>query len=521
MAVQNAALAPLKTVGDPNAVYESLKPLWLKSRAMCSGERFVKDLDEFVDTSSFSNILIPFSNTMTQEQFNFYKAEAELPGICAQFSKMIVAGLLRKEPNIVFPNDTDGFLKDWILNEFGNDEAPILSFLDDALWEEVQAKSWLVVTYPTVHKPEAMDKADYAKLKPSPVLYKADAVINWTVGKDEFGKSMLTRIVIRGYTEKFTDNEFHPIFVDTVWVHELSASKQYQVRKFERNEPEVTIPIVNGQKIQQPEKNKAHFEQVKVFTPIYHDEPLNFLPVWPLNGSIEPTEPMLQSIIDKEVALYNKMSRRNHLLYGAATYTPTISSDMSPEAFEDIVNGGLGSWIHLRQGDSASILDTPTAALSDMDRAITANIEELAKLGIRMLTPESNQSGVALELRNANQTARLSTLNNKVSGVMRQVIAFMVNWRFDLDIKPNDIKFEMSNDFSNAMFGEGWLRLATEWYQTGLIPRSTWLQLLKQNDVLPPEYNDEDGRMEITNDLEQQMSIMEKQNPAQDLEENN
>jgi hypothetical protein len=98
------------------------------------------------------------------------------------------------------------------------------------------------------------------------------------------------------------------------------------------------------------------------------------IPAWPLNGSIDALEPMLSPIIDKELSLYNKLSRRNHLLYGASTYTPVIVSDMSDDDFQNIVDSGLGTWIRLRQGDDAKVLETPTAALQDMDRAIAATI---------------------------------------------------------------------------------------------------------------------------------------------------
>ena len=48
--------------------------------------------------------------------------------------------------------------------------------------------------------------------------------------------------------------------------------------------------------------------------------------------------------------------------------------------------------------------------------------------------------------------------------------------------------------------GSDWLRLATEWYQQGFIPRTVWLEILKQNDILAPDYDDEKGKQEITND---------------------
>ena len=86
-----------KVVSSPNAYYESMTPLWIRTRALCSGERFVKDIDAVIDVVTFSNLLLPFSPSMTQEQYNFYKAEAEVPGVTASFSKMLVGGLLDVE----------------------------------------------------------------------------------------------------------------------------------------------------------------------------------------------------------------------------------------------------------------------------------------------------------------------------------------------------------------------------------------------------------------------------------------
>jgi hypothetical protein len=173
---------------------------------------------------------------------------------------------------------------------------------------------------------------------------------------------------------------------------------------------------------------------------------------------------------------------------------------MTDEDFDKIVGAGLGSWLKLQQGDTASILETPTAALQDMDRAIAAGVEDMAKLGIRMLSPETAQSGIALDIRNAGQTAQLGTLNTKVGNQMATIIAFMLNWRYGTDISSTAVGFELSADFNPTPLGSDWLRLATEWMEKGLIPRSVWLEMLKQNDMMSADYDDEAGRKEITSD---------------------
>jgi hypothetical protein len=502
MAIVNAAQSSVKTVADPNASYDSLKPLWDKSRAVCSGERYVKEFDGIVDTIRFTNLLIPFSPSMSQSQYEFYKAEAELPGITAQFAKMLVGGLLRKQPILTLPNSVPEEAKNWIINEFGKDDTPLTSFLDAALYDEIQtSRAWVFVDYPQIMNPQTLSSEDFKKFKPYPILQKAESIVNWRTRTNSHGKTLLDRVIVRGYRENYEVNEFHPTFRDTVWVHELDDQDLYRIRIYERTSDTSQVTVIDGKQYKNYNQEKAPFELVDTIDNILSNgEKLDYIPAWPLNGTVEAVEPMLMAVIDKEISLYNKISRRNHLLYGASTYTPIIISDMPDDDFDEIVQGGLGTWLRLRQGDDAKVLETPTAALQDMDRAIASSIEEMSKLGIKMLSPETAQSGVALEIRNAAQTAQLGTLSNKISNVMKQIITCMINWRYNLQLTSADIEFTLTSDFNPVPLGSDWLRLATEWYQAGLLPRSVWIQLLKQNDMVEPEYDDEAAKQEITAD---------------------
>jgi len=530
MAVTNA-INPSRGVADPTPIYDSIKPLWEKCRAVCSGERFVKDYDGTLDVNTFTNLLIPFSPSMNEKQYAFYKAEAELPGIVSQYSKTLVGGLLRKRPQVELPMDAPKGASEWILNTFGQDDAPLTSFLDGALWEEIQtSRAWVYVDYPKITAEElsSLTKEELQEeYKPYPVLWNAESIINWKVGKSLSGGVQLERVIVRQYEEEFTkDNEFHPKYYDVVYVHEL-VDRYYQIRVYKREIVNGTVFVVNG-KLQQNYDSKSasktgDFVLKDTITDILvQGERLRYIPAWPLNGSIGVTEPFLVNLVDREINLYNKVSRRNHLLYGAATYTPVISSNMEDEAFDAIVDSGLGSWIKIQQGDTADVLKTPTEALQDMEKSIAATIEEMARIGIRILSPETDQSGIALEIRNAAQTAQLGTLNAKISNQMSCIIAFMLNWRYGTQYKAEDIKFSMSADFNPTPLGSDWLRLVTEWYQQRLIPRSVWLQIAKANDMIPSEYDDVKGQEEITKDeltmpmgtasLDNNLNMMDKPN---------
>lgn len=494
-----------KSLGDPCPSYESLRHLWERSRAILNGESHAKAYDDVVDTVNYNNLLIPFSPTMSQAQYNFYKSEAELPGLVEQYAKILLGGILRKPPSIEFSNKVPADAKDWITNQFSANGGNLLSFLDEAIWEELQtSRAWVIVDYPEVDANADLTPEQKKNLNPYAIIVKAENVINWRQSSVA-GQShqTLTRLIIRFYMEEFKDNAFHPDYVDTVMDYHLDDSGLLVIDTYQRIEGNDTINVVNGALKEKYQVDNANQSWTKIRTslPLMNGERMNFVPAYPLNGQITPVEPMLQPLVNREIALYNKVSRRNHLLYGAATYTPVVMSDMTDEDFDDIVSAGLGSWIKLRAGDEVKALETPTQSLKDMESAINNTIAEMSKMGIRMLAPEgSGDSGVALEIRNAAQTAQLGMLNTKISSTMEQIILTMLRWKYNIDIDYNDVDFELSADFNPVPIGADWMRLITEWYQTGIIPRSTFVKIAKANDVLPMDYDDEEGLTEIQSD---------------------
>jgi hypothetical protein len=511
-----------KSVADPSDSYQSLKPLWKKSRAVLQGQENVKAHDEDIE-HDYSNLLIPFSPSMTQRQYDFYKSEAELPGLTAQYCKVLISALLRKESKLELPEELPEDAEAWIRTNFTLDGRSLFNFLDNALWEELQtSRAWAYVDYPQLSEEQydMMSSEEREMIKPYPVLIEAENVINIQTGTHPVTRQKtLSRWVTRYLVQKYTpDNPWHPNHVDTVADHYLDEQGKLVIDYYEHPDNNNEIKVLNGDIKQDYEDRLTEigFKLVNTVYPTKFGERLSRIPAWPLNGHFEPVEPVLMPLIDREIALYNKVSRRNHLLYGAATYTPVVQSDMTDEEFEELVGAGLGSWLRVRKDESITVLETPTAALADMEKAIATTVEEMAKMGIRMLSPEQAASGVALEIRNASQTAQLGTLNAKVSGTMREVIAFMLNWKYNTEFASNDISFEMSSDFAPMVGGEGAMRLISEWYQVGIISRSTFVSVAKYNDFLPADYSDEDAVEEIQTDP---LATQANTNTEMDIEE--
>jgi len=519
-----------RSVADPSHSYHSLKPLWKKSRSVLQGQAHAKAHDEYIETD-YANLLIPFSPSMSQAQYDFYKSEAELPGLTAQYCKVLISALLRKKSQFEVPEqlpaDIQETAKNWIEKDFTLDGQSLFNFLDTAIWEELQtSRAWVFVDYPKVSDAEieAMMPEEKDKISPYPVVVKAENVINFQIAVHPVTRARtLKRVIIRYIEEVFSEeNPWHPDYVDTVCDHYLDEQGFLVLDYYRKESGMHDVEVVNGTVTQEYEdmiSGDGSFKKYDTITPMMNGERVNRIPAWPLNGQIEPIEPVLMPLIDREVALYNKVSRRNHLLYGAATYTPIVQSDMTDEEFEEIVNAGLGSWLRVRKDESITVLETPTAALADMEKAIQSTVEEMAKMGIRMLSPEQASSGVALEIRNASQTAQLGTLNAKISGTMQEVIAFMMTWKYGIEINGNDVMFQLSSDFAATVGGEGAMRLVSEWYQGGIISRDTFVNIAKYNDFLPADYDDEAAVEEIQTDPLVDTPSSENQDNEMEIEE--
>lgn len=497
------------SVGTPTYEYESMTRLWRRSRAVLNGELYAKAHDYNVDLLNYTNLLIPFSPRMSNEQYRWYVAEGELPGLVSQYAKTLAGGLLRKRPAIELPESTPEGAENWINNRFTQDGRSIVAFLDDAIWEEmVTSRAFVSVDYPVVSNWEALSPEQKDRINPYPILWKAEDVINWQVTSDETtGRPKLSRVVFRYIHRDYTRSEHHADLKPRVADHYLDEAGVYRVQYYQK-EGEVTLSLVNGDLRMTEIFGHELFSEDNwipdgnVITPMMQGEPMRSLPIFPLNGETHLETPMLTPIIDREVALYNKVSRRNHLLYGAATYTPVIFSDMNDDDFQAIVERGLGTFMRLGVDDKIDVLKPPTDALSDMDRAIDASVLEMAKMGIRLMSPETQQSGIALEIRNSSQTAQLGVLNTKISATMEEVIRLMLKWKYGMeDTDLEELTFTMSSDFNASPIGPEWLKMVYEWYSSRAIPRSVFIRFLKQHDILPGDYNDEDGLEEIGQDF--------------------
>ena len=333
---QNPTLTSKSSVGTPTYEYESMTRIWRRARAILNGELYAKEHDRYIDTLNYTNLLVPFSPRMSQQQYSWYVAEAELPGLTSQYAKILAGGLLRKPPEMKLPETVPSDAESWLRNRFTEDGRSIVAFLDAAIWEELStSRGWVSVDFPTVPGYSDLDPDQKKMIAPYPVLWRAEDVINWQTGIDRAtGRPALTRVVFRYINRTNKDSDFHPNLEIVAVDHYLDEEGLYRVQYYTK-EGEATVDLINGDlkmtQIFGTElfTNDHWVPKGDTITPMMWGEPMRSLPIFPLNGEVQLETPMLTPIIDKEIALYNKISRRNHLLYGASTFTPVVFSGLS------------------------------------------------------------------------------------------------------------------------------------------------------------------------------------------------
>ena len=475
-------------IGEPNPSYRDIKSTYIKMRACMSGERQVKAFDDRIKTDG-TNFLIPFSPYMDDDKYSWYKSEAEWLGFTENYARVLVGGLLRKQPNFMLPDSIPEALRDeitnWIVNDFDKTQGSLSAFLDHALWYEmVNSRSWIYINQPVDETEQSM---------PYPLLINGESIINWqTSTRPETGSIQLDFLIIEGLSIDRTNtpinNRYHPKRNRTIYLHELDPASGYYIsRTFQEN------PVFAGQDsapVRDP--SDLRFSSRWVLTETQEDftvngERIDFIPIFPLNGYIEPIEPMLSSLVNTELGLYNRIGRRNHLLYGSASYTPVIlATALQEEDKTNIRQTGLGDYWFLNSEDDVKIVTAPSEALTALGEAIMETVTIMARLGVRILSNDENadQSGVALDIRNSYQAATLSALSKRINHQMRRIITLMINWRYDIDLNENDVVFELSSDFNNREIQIEWFRILMELNSREIVSHEVLERVLKDNEIL-------------------------------------
>ena len=422
-----------ETVDTRHNLYMQRLIVWRQIEAALGGDSAVKRFD----ATSGNRILLPLSDQMPAAKYRQFQDNTSFSGLTGAFVEVLHDALLRTPPRFEllprFASDQSAFFE-----QFSKSQT-LLEFLSSLTMLHLATSQAIVY----------VDYDDQAQ-RPYAELIDPKTITNWKTNQD----GELIQLFVRRQRVANNLSTFEEVRRDEIIVHELIQGF-YQVRQF----------VNQGNQ----------FELVSTIQPTRRNERLTRIPLFFVSGQIEPPAIAIERYFSLEKAIYNATARRDHVLRLASFVTPIVAGENladDEDRQQAVIDAGFGNYVFLNQDDTLTFATVPTENLEALERSINDRKMELARLGIRLLTPEQNQpeSGVALSIRNNLQSIRLSSFSTQITSTIREVIQEMLLW-FTPVTDIDDIDFELQHSIDDSVI----LMYLSE------------LQTLQQNDTITRE----------------------------------
>ncbi len=451
-------------IDTPEPDYVKMLPHWQRMRAIIGGDVTVKQYDHYIRQYSgnsgylygpeYTTILNTFGPEMKREQYDWYQTESNFPGYTLQHLKTMIGQILESKPSLQLPDNIDESVLDWIQNEFTADNKSLYQYIAELLYEELTTgRCFVWIDY------------DEEQSKPVPFMLKAEDVLNV-----KYDGNKLKHVIIQ-VLESIPNvgKRYHANYVKKLYVHELDPDDNnlYNLKIYEKQDSDDRNSASSSSSAGNNDYYNGYVlrEEIK---PVMNNNRLDFIPIYQMQGHDSIVNPPLQNFAKKEELIYNYQSRKTHLLYGAALYTPVLKTKLSEriaagkdgkqkvyqpgQAEENLRRGKLGGILVINQEDDLNILAGPSEAVADFDKGINDLHHELAKMGVRFLQEDrSRESGIAMRTRKHETGVILSSMTGRVIASCKKFITLMVNWREDLDLDENDISLTFSTDLTSQI----------------------------------------------------------------------
>ncbi len=494
-------------IDSPLPQYEYYADSWEICRAIIGGNRAVKEYDlkrnhiGTINTSTYRNnlrnyqvsndsILVPLNPTMSYNRWRWYLKVGVLPGLVSHYVKIMVGGMTHKPPTFQLDESVPNreIILDWINNYFTIDGMPLLHFLDLALTEELTTgHTFIRIDYSEEHE------------RPIPIIMPAEEVINWDVISGR-----LTRVITKSYIYVNTpESPFHKTPIPVIYMHGLDPDGFYYMAtyyKLDNNNGTgaESDPVLNGYQL----VNLTYPTNMQGFN-------LDFIPIYQMRGKVDPVEPPLQPMVDKEIELYNMESMRNHILrsHGSPTLVfktelgtvdPVIQNVQEQDAQNNYnvpqqrtLDNALdaienGSVITIEDSEELSVLDHISNHVEPHIKVIESTKQYIHALGFKMLGQINQaESGVALDMKNRESSAVLSNISRVMSSTFKEVIRVMVFWQYGIELNSDQITLLLASDLTGKV--DTVSQILLDLHSRNIINDNELKDQLKDQDIISPD----------------------------------
>ena len=466
-----------------NALFDQFVDDWKRMRDTFAGETRVKEEGEdYLPRPSGMGV----TGTATEAQNQMYKAykdRAQFPDLVAPTVRGMMGVMTGTPPKFDIPTTME------YLNERATqDNVTLHGAFERTLQEVLQMGRYgLLVDLDAGGQPQL-------------VCYTAECIRNWVIETIN-GKDVLTHLILDESRQEFDKANFSWQEVKRFRVLELNDQGQYQTTLWRSDMGGFVIEPRDGL-----EGDKATQPAVPTMK---GGKPLDFIPFVFIDSTDltpDPDEIPLIGLARVSLALYRKSADYEQALYMSGQETLFIwgiSQEDAPSLVGSTVicsfrdSEGHAEYV----GPSGAGLSAQRTAIQD-DRAVAVSI------GTKVLNTEgkAQESGDALRMRFASQTATLKSINNSVAAGFERALRYAAMWQSGSAEADSSIVVTPNNEFvENKLSGMDLTALVTAW-QSQAISKQTLFENLQRGEIIRHDKDFDEEQAEIEEDPVHQMN---------------
>lgn len=462
-----------KGVRATHKKYDDLSPVWQRCSDVSDGQRAMHKRGE---------TYLPKLKDETDAAYQARLKRSDFFNATWRTIAGLVGMAFRKAPTVTVPKSIEPFLDNIDL------AGTSLTTMAQELVEEVleYGRIGLLVDHPVV--PEnvtALTKiaAEAMGLRPTFKTYGAEDIRNWRT--TTIGNVTVLSMVILGECAAVDDGEFAQVEEDRYRVLDLIPNAQGA--------------MTYRQRVFRVDKHGKDEQVGEDIFPLMNGNPLGFIPFYiigPNGMSIDPEDPPLIDLVDRNVAHYQVNADYRHGLHFTGLPTPIVAGyQQDPTATQEFYIGSTTAWVFPDPQAKAFFLEFTGQGLAPMKAALEAIERQMAVLGARMIADENRQAETlgATQIKRAGENSVLSAIVNAVSVVLTNALDVMAEWAGS----PGETVYEISRDFLPvAMTAQEMTSLIAAW-QSGALSEAELFDLWKRGDIIDGAKTLEEHQAEI------------------------
>lgn len=472
-------------VSTPHPDYLYRKSDWAKIRAFAEGARAVRFQGE---------AFLPRIKGWTEDEYNSYKARAEVYGAVDRTIDGLDGAIFRKAPQLAGLDSDEG---EAIQADITLSGKTLIEWLRGTVREvlTVGRRGILVDFSGSARNQPGEVRTPSSGDRPYAVDYSAEQIINWDTEVQD-GVTRLTLVVLQEKVMVAADSDpFVRVPIVRFRVLKL-VDGRYSVEIWQAKQ---TTANQSGTPITPSGPQQVEYDKIDDFTPTRRGVPLTKIPfifVGPSGQDATPEKPPLLDITDLCILHYMTSADYAHGLHWVGLPTPYVCGSTDKDSL------AIGP-------SKAIILDDPSAKVGMLEftgtglSAVKDRLEglerKMAALGARILEEQKRQaeSGDALKLRQGGDASVLAGISDAVSRAAEAVVARMLWWAGTSADEPDDVEISLNMDFFGQAMEPQLIAALMQAQQAGLVSKETFVWNLKRGEMMPEDRTVEDELAKI------------------------